>query len=122
MRYSHQREIIKEVVYSTNSHPNVEWIYQETRKVIPKISLGTVYRNLKVLERAGQINVFFDGPIARYDWNLNNHHHLKCIKCAKIVDIDNVNVNFDDFKEKKFDFKISEIDITISGTCNKHRN
>ena len=76
MRYSHQREIIKEVVYSTNSHPNVEWIYQETKKVIPKISLGTVYRNLKVLERAGQINVFYDGPIARYDWNLNNHHHL----------------------------------------------
>ena len=52
MRYSHQREIIKKVVYSTDSHPTVEWIYRKTKDVIPKISLGTVYRNLKYLDEA----------------------------------------------------------------------
>ena len=70
MRFSQQRETIKNVVRGTNSHPTAEWVYTQTKKVIPNISLGTVYRNLKTLQETGQINVIHDGPVARYDWNL----------------------------------------------------
>ena len=47
MRYSHQREVIREIIFSTNSHPSADWVYAKARKAIPNISLGTVYRNLK---------------------------------------------------------------------------
>ena len=55
MRYSHQREIIMNIIYSTKSHPNADWIYKRARKLIPNISLGTIYRNLKLLEKDGHI-------------------------------------------------------------------
>ena len=122
MRFSQQRETVKNVVRGTNSHPTAEWIYNQTKKVIPDISLGTIYRNLKTLQKTGQINVIYDGPVARYDWNLDNHHHLKCIECGEIVDIDKVNSNIQNFVEKNYEFKVSEIDVTIIGTCSKHKN
>ena len=63
MRYSYQREAIKKVVKGTNSHPTADWVYNQTKKIIPKISLGTVYRNLKQLSKDGKINTIYDGNI-----------------------------------------------------------
>ena len=57
MRFSQQRETVKNIVRGTNSHPTAEWVYTQTKKVIPNISLGTVYRNLKTLQETGQINI-----------------------------------------------------------------
>ena len=51
MRYSQQKEVILNLIYSTKSHPTVNWIYNNARTQIPNISLGTVYRNLKQLEK-----------------------------------------------------------------------
>ena len=122
MRFSQQRETVKKIVRGTNSHPTAEWVYTQTKKVIPNISLGTVYRNLKTLQETGQINMIHDGPVARYDWNLEAHHHLKCIECGEIVDINKIDTNVKNFVEKNYEFKVSEIDLTISGTCSKHKN
>ena len=63
MRYSHQREVIKKVVQNTNSHPTADWVFNQTKKIIPNISLGTVYRNLKRLEEEGEMNTIYDGNI-----------------------------------------------------------
>ena len=49
--YSKQREVILNVLHSTNTHPTVNWIYSEARKTLPNISLGTVYRNLTELKK-----------------------------------------------------------------------
>jgi len=48
-RNTQQRKIIYEILKNTDIHPTADWIYSEVRKLIPNISLGTVYRNLKVL-------------------------------------------------------------------------
>ena len=53
MRFSYQRQKIREIVHNTNSHPTADWVYLEVKKSIPNISLGTVYRNLKQLEESG---------------------------------------------------------------------
>ena len=51
MRFSQQRETVKNVVRGTNSHPTAEWVYTQTKKVIPKktskISLSIVTKNKK---------------------------------------------------------------------------
>ena len=51
IRKSKQRDAILRVLRSTNTHPTVQWIYDQVRHEIPNISMGTVYRNLKLLKK-----------------------------------------------------------------------
>ena len=120
VRYSYQRETIEQIVCSTNSHPTAEWVFNKTKEKIPNISLGTVYRNLKVLADSGQISIVNDGSITRYDWNTKVHDHLKCKECNNLIDVHLVNDNFISKIKKKFNFNIDDIEITVIGTCNKH--
>lgn len=88
MRYSSQRKAVFEAVRSTDCHPDAEWVYREVKKVIPRISLATVYRNLKELSSVGLIDtVETEDKIIRYDGNTSSHIHFICKKCGKIIDI-----------------------------------
>ena len=87
MRYSKQREVVYHIVVNTNSHPTADWIYQKSKKKIPNISLGTVYRNLKSLQESGQIKALYTGNAVRYDGNISNHNHLECTECNELVDV-----------------------------------
>jgi len=91
VKYSRQREAIYNYLLSVNSHPTAEDIYEHVRKEFPKISLGTVYRNLTLLVENGQANKVpcNDGTI-HFDANLMPHYHFQCIKCGSILDL-----NFD---------------------------
>ena len=120
MRYSYQREAIKKVVMGTNSHPTADWIYNQTKKIIPKISLGTVYRNLKQLSKDGEINTIYDGNIARYDWNIESHDHLKCTQCGDLVDVHLAHDEFKSIVKTKFKFDVDDVEMTVIGTCSKH--
>ena len=120
MRYSYQREAIKKVVMGTNSHPTADWIYNQTKKIVPKISLGTVYRNLKQLSKDGEINTIYDGNIARYDWNIESHDHLKCTQCGDLVDVHLAHDEFKSIVKTKFKFDVDDVEMTVIGTCSKH--
>ena len=120
MRYSYQREAIKKVVKGTNSHPTADWIYNQTKKIIPKISLGTVYRNLKQLSKDGEINRIYDGNIARYDWNIESHDHLKCTQCGDLLDVHLAHDEFKSIVKTKFKFDVDDVEMTVIGTCSKH--
>ena len=119
MRFSHQRELIKEILYSTNSHPSAEWVYNKVKKVMPAISLGTVYRNLKKLEEVGSIKTIYDGPIARYDWNKKPHHHLKCRVCEKFIDVELPDIKVEKSVKQIFNFDVEYIDMIFTGVCDK---
>ena len=88
MRYSRQRETVYDVVASTKSHPDADWIYGKVKEVIPAISLGTVYRNLKTLTDSGQLITLETslGSI-HYDADLSPHEHFVCTKCGRISDL-----------------------------------
>ena len=120
MRYSHQREVIKKVVQNTNSHPTADWVFNQTKKIIPNISLGTIYRNLKRLEEEGEMNTIYDGNIARYDWNTESHDHLKCKECGDLVDVHLVQEEFTSKVKRKFKFDVDNVEMTVIGTCSKH--
>ena len=120
MRYSKQRETIHHIIANTKSHPTADWIYQESKKKIPNISLGTVYRNLKYLERSGQVMAIHTGNAVRYDGNIEKHNHLKCTDCNELVDVIIFQENISKSILKKYNFKVEEIDVTILGKCEKH--
>ena len=121
MRYSHQREVIREIIFSTNSHPTADWVYSKAKKALQNISLGTVYRNLSQLSDNSSIRTIQDGSVTRYDGNIKPHHHLKCNESGEITDINLRNLNLKDKIKSKFDFDPSDIEITVIGKCNKHR-
>lgn len=55
MRYSHQRELILREVLSRNDYPTAEQICTSLRAVCPRLSLGTVYRDLNTLVDIGKV-------------------------------------------------------------------
>lgn len=86
MRYSHQRELILKEVLSRNDHPTAEQICTSLREVCPRLSLGTVYRDLNTLVEIGKVRrVSIPGEADRFDGELNVHQHMFCRKCRRVI-------------------------------------
>jgi Fur family ferric uptake transcriptional regulator len=82
-----QRGIILEELRSVNSHPSADEIYEMVRKRLPRISLGTVYRNLEILCELEEIQkIEAGGSLKRFDGNPEPHYHIRCIGCDRLVD------------------------------------
>ena len=87
LRLTGPRRAILEVLRGTESHPTAEWVHRVVRRRLPRVSLGTVYRNLRLLVAEGLASEI-PGPHARFDANLAAHHHFTCLRCGCILDVD----------------------------------
>ncbi len=86
-RNTRQRKLILEELGKLRTHPTAAKLYAIVRRRMPKISLGTVYRNLELLNQMGLIRKLdFGATEARYDGNMEDHDHLRCICCMRIDD------------------------------------
>jgi len=86
-RITKQRQVILEELRQLKTHPSADEIYKVVRRRLPRISLGTVYRNLEVLAKMGEIQKLeLSGSIKRYDWNTNKHYHIRCVRCDRVDD------------------------------------
>jgi Fur family ferric uptake transcriptional regulator len=82
-----QRSIILEELRRINSHPSADEIFVIVRTRLPRISLGTVYRNLEILTELGDIQKLeTGGSLKRFDGNPKKHYHIRCIGCDRVVD------------------------------------
>lgn len=89
MRKSKQRDAILNVVKSTDCHPTADWVYREARKQIPGLSLGTVYRNLRVLCELGEVRCYEGaGGVSRFDGAVATHYHFRCDRCGEMQDVE----------------------------------
>ena len=87
-RNTPQRRVIHEELCRLASHPTAAEIYAAVRKRLPRISLGTVYRNLDVLHEDGMIDKLeFAGAETRFDGITDPHCHVRCIECGAIADV-----------------------------------
>jgi len=118
-RDSRQREIILNLLRHTDTHPTADWIYDEVRKVLPKISKGTVYRNLNILQDMGEISALsLSGTATRYEGRQENHYHFRCEKCGKVFDLDEpVNKQLNDKVAKRTGFRVSYHRLEFRGLC-----
>jgi Fe2+ or Zn2+ uptake regulation protein len=87
LRLTEPRRLILDAVRATDAHPSAFAVYRKVRRQLPRVSLGTVYRNLRrlaaegvLLERAG-----IDG--LRFDGNTGRHDHFTCLACRKVFDV-----------------------------------
>jgi Fur family ferric uptake transcriptional regulator len=83
-----QRQVILEELRKVKTHPSADEVYEMVRKRLPRISLGTVYRNLEILSESGEIKKLEPGSsLKRFDGNPSEHFHIRCIRCNRIADM-----------------------------------
>lgn len=120
VRHSDTRDIIYDYLYNTKAHPSAEMIYNDLKPVLPKLSLKTVYTNLRFFEEHGKvIRVANVNGSDRYDAHCEEHVHLVCDECGAVIDIMDADIR----KAKKAcqagQAKIKSIQIVLHGTCEK---
>ena len=119
IRKTKQRELILSVLRSTKSHPTADWIYQEVRKEMPNISLGTVYRNLKTLTEMGEIlELSYGSTYSRFDGNSEYHYHFVCEQCGRGYDLGlPVNDVINGQIAEEYGVSVSRHRLEFYGTC-----
>ncbi len=83
-----QRSLMFELLHGNETHPTAEDLFEQARKVMPTISLRTVYQTLNDLTSMGEINQIDLGTGAtRFDPMTEDHHHFICDDCATVHDV-----------------------------------
>lgn len=117
---SRQRDRILSLLHSTKSHPTASWIYESLKPEMPDLSLGTVYRNLKILELQGKLQVLHSGSgFDRFDGDTRPHYHLICTRCGAVEDLDlPFQTDLDYRAKERFGNRISGHRLDFFGLCN----
>jgi Fur family peroxide stress response transcriptional regulator len=119
MAVTHQRQVIYQALLSMHDHPSPEIVYEKVRKQIPSISLGTVYKNIKTFVESGLLReVSLHHGSARLETNLTPHHHLVCVRCKTIVDLDDDDLEPVRLKKRPpRGFSVQRYSVEVIGLC-----
>jgi Fur family ferric uptake transcriptional regulator len=119
LRTTQQRTVILEELRSRKDHASADELYERVRKKLPRISLGTVYRNLEVLAQLGQIQELkLSGSLKRYDWNPKKHYHIRCLGCDRVDDAPIAPLN--QIEDELYEATVFEIighNLEFTGLC-----
>ena len=89
MRLTVQKVAVLEALARMSGHPSAEEVYATVRATLPQIARATVFRVLDELARHGVLRrVYHDGRPVRYEANPRPHHHLHCVVCGRLEDIE----------------------------------
>lgn len=119
LKYSRQREAIKDFLSHTHVHPTADMVYTNLKETFPNISLGTVYRNLSLLSEIGEIRkISMKDGADRFDSRIDPHDHFICEECRCILDIfldDNTEITA--AAQQNFEGKIRSHTTLFYGIC-----
>ncbi len=118
IRFTPQRKVILEELQHLGHHPTADELYEQVRKRMPKISLGTIYRNLDILFHHGYIQKLHvaEGQM-RFDGNTEPHYHVHCTRCGYIEDVRDCPDLSYIMQRVKTDFLIQEYSLILRGLC-----
>jgi Fur family ferric uptake transcriptional regulator len=119
MRLTTQRQIILEELSKVTSHPTANEVYDMVRKRLPRIGLGTVYRNLELMADSGIIlKLEVGGTQKRFDATTETHYHVRCTQCDRVDDIQiPVQLHINDAAAAFTNYQILGHHIEFSGVC-----
>lgn len=107
-----------EVLTRACDHPTAEQILLRVRERMPRISLGTVYRNLEKLRAQGHLRVVNIGPgVARYDALLTDHDHFVCDACSAVIDLDPLPDERDVHQLRENGYVVHGRSVVVHGLC-----
>lgn len=119
LKVTPQRTAIYRELSTATDHPTIDGILKKVRVALPHISFDTVYRTVLSFVDAGIIHMVEGyGGSKRFDPNVDEHHHFRCVKCEKIIDFSND--YFDSIKipeELKKRFHVAQKKVVLEGRC-----
>jgi Fe2+ or Zn2+ uptake regulation protein len=117
--FTRQRAAVFEYLRSVAHHPTAEEVYLAVKNQLTRVSLATVYKNLEALIESGvasKLN-YGDGA-ARYDIRTDHHHHLRCLQCGKMWDLEPTESSAWLKKiRSRAGFQVSDYRLELLGTC-----
>ena len=117
-RETKQRRVVYETIKATYSHPTADWIFDKVRNKLPKVSLGTVYRNLGVLKDEGLVHeIYGNDRRAHYDADTSPHGHFICEACDQIIGVRGIHkIDWRPLKDL-VGCEVTEQKVVFSGRC-----
>jgi Fe2+ or Zn2+ uptake regulation protein len=118
LKVTPQRQRIFAALHDNPDHPTAEAVYAEVSSEMPTISLRTVYQTLNDLAAMGElVQLDLGTGSARFDPNLDGHHHLVCDRCGKVLDIEADTGALEVPAERRQGFVIETTQVVFRGTC-----
>ncbi|MFT5702492.1 MAG: Fur family ferric uptake transcriptional regulator [Desulforhopalus sp.] len=119
LRMTNQREMILRELVKNKQHLTADELYDIVKKVMPRISLATVYRNLEILSEAGIIGKLeISGRQKRFDYDPEDHDHIYCVVCHRV---DNLNIERTGDEVQKLEsvegYSVTGYRLEIIGIC-----
>lgn len=123
VKYSKQRELIRENLLSRYDHPTADDVYASVKLILPNISLGTVYRNLSFLVEQGEVlSLKLGDGKEHFDGHTEPHYHFICTECGKVEDIFMKELQINKIAQDHFDGIIKGHQTYYYGICPKCNN
>ena len=119
MRLTTQRQVILEELAKVTSHPTANELYDMVRKRLPRIGLGTIYRNLELMAESGMIQKLENsGNQKRFDATTVPHYHIRCAGCGHVRDVHiPPSAQLDFLAAEATGYQITGHSIEFSGYC-----
>jgi Fur family peroxide stress response transcriptional regulator len=118
LKVTPQRQAIFRALHGEKTHPTAEWVYASVSKVMPTISLRTVYQTLNDLSAMGEVQALDLGTgSARFDPNMDAHHHLVCDRCGRVVDVYTDASALRVSGAQRHGFTINSTEVVFRGAC-----
>jgi Fur family peroxide stress response transcriptional regulator len=116
---THQRSVIFDSLVDRKDHPTADQVYEKVRKELPNISRMTVYRVLELFVNLGIITkVCHPGVAVRFDPTTDIHHHLICIQCHTLFDVEHSeNFAVEPPDTRGLGFEVMSYSVQFRGLC-----
>ena len=124
VRVTPQRLAIHRIVASSEDHPGAEEVHKKLRRRFPTVSLDTVYRTLRLLEKLELVSaVHPHHDTQRFDANTRPHHHFICLRCGLIRDFTNPRLSALSIPSESLAFGLPrDLSVEVRGVCNNCLN
>ncbi len=119
LKITPQRMAVYRTLLESEEHPSAEVVFRQVRRTFPSISLDTVNRTLLTLSQIGAAFIVEgSGDAKRFDANLKNHQHFKCVKCKRIIDFHHAAFDSIDIPENLTNrFTVLRKTVYLEGYC-----
>jgi Fur family peroxide stress response transcriptional regulator len=118
LKLTPQRFAVLDFLVRSREHPTADQISAALNRRFPRASRATIYNTLNALRDAGLVHeVYMDDAVARFDANLDQHHHFVCRICDKLEDVPFEEVGELPTHKLERGHKVENYEIVMRGVC-----
>ena len=116
-RNTRQRSAIRDAIAQADRPLLPQEVLVAAQHAVPGLGIATVYRNLKVLVEAGELQVVhLPGENPRFEpVGHHHHHHFQCRQCQRVFDVHACPGDLGRLAPQGF--AVEDHDLTLYGRC-----